>query len=128
MPEPRDANPNIAFEPSDMSVQIVGGIVLGVAGFLIFIALVLAWGYPKATHDVYKAPTMLPPAPALQSDPHADLLAYERQKQAQLTSYGWVDRAKGIVHIPIDEAMRLAAAHGIPGWPTPAAATKSKKP
>lgn len=117
MPEPRDSNPNIAFEASDMSAGAVGGIVLGVAAFLVFIALVLAWGYTRATHDVDKAPTVLPPAPTLQSDPHADLLAYEKEKQARLTSYGWIDRAKGIVHIPIDDAMRTVAAQGIPGWP-----------
>jgi hypothetical protein len=125
MPEPRNTNPNIAFEASDMSVRAVGGIGLGVACFLVFIALVLAWGYAPATHDVYKAPTMLPPAPALQSDPHADLMAFETEKQARLTSYGWVDRAKGIIHIPIDEAMRQVAARGIPDWPA-GTATGSK--
>lgn len=117
MPEPRDVNPNIAFEASDLSVRAVGATALGVAAFLVFIALVLAWGYSGATRDVYKAPTMLPPAPALQSDPHSELIAYEKEKQARLTSYGWVDRAKGIVHIPIDEAMRRVATQGIPGWP-----------
>ena len=28
------------------------------------------------------------------------------QQEAQLTSYGWVDREAGIVHIPIDVAMK----------------------
>lgn len=27
-------------------------------------------------------------------------------KEAWLTSYGWVDKAKGSVHVPIDQAMR----------------------
>jgi len=33
-----------------------------------------------------------------------DLHAHEKQV---LNSYGWVDRQKGIVHIPIDQAMEL---------------------
>jgi hypothetical protein len=33
-----------------------------------------------------------------------DLHAHEQQL---LNSYGWVDRQKGIVHIPIDQAMEL---------------------
>jgi hypothetical protein len=31
-----------------------------------------------------------------------------------LHSYGWVDRQKGIVRVPIDVAMRLAVQHGLP--------------
>lgn len=30
-------------------------------------------------------------------------------KRAQLGSYGWVDREKGIVHLPIERAMELVA-------------------
>ncbi len=36
---------------------------------------------------------------------------------ARLNSAGWDDQAKGIGHIPIDDAMRRVAASGIPDWP-----------
>jgi hypothetical protein len=42
-----------------------------------------------------------------------------REEDRRLKSYGWVDKQVGVVHIPIDEAMRLLAdpknaeAHGI---------------
>lgn len=35
----------------------------------------------------------------------------------RLTSYGWVDRPAGTVHIPIDEAIRLTAERGLPARP-----------
>jgi hypothetical protein len=31
-----------------------------------------------------------------------------------LHSYGWVDRAAGIVRMPIDRAMEVLAEHGLP--------------
>jgi len=38
---------------------------------------------------------------------HAEAL--RRRQLERLGSYGWVDREKGLVHIPIDRAMDLAA-------------------
>jgi hypothetical protein len=32
----------------------------------------------------------------------------------ELTSYGFIDRQKGIVHIPIEEAKKLALQRGFP--------------
>jgi hypothetical protein len=38
-----------------------------------------------------------------------------RQDEARtLSSYGWVDRDKGVVRIPIDRAIDLVAARGVP--------------
>lgn len=34
--------------------------------------------------------------------------AYERQEKKKLTTYGWIDREKGIVRIPIERAMELS--------------------
>jgi hypothetical protein len=54
------------------------------------------------------------PAPHLQYNPTQDLSALRAREQKQLSGYGWVDRSAGIVHIPIDRAMRLIAEKGIP--------------
>jgi hypothetical protein len=43
--------------------------------------------------------------------------AYREAAARHLTGYGWIDKDKGIVHIPIDEAMRRIAERGIPDWP-----------
>jgi hypothetical protein len=43
--------------------------------------------------------------------------AFLQKETEQLNSSGWIDRAHGIAHIPIGEAMRRIAAQGIPDWP-----------
>ena len=46
--------------------------------------------------------------------PVTDLAAMRAAEDRVLHSYGWVDPQKGIVHIPIEEAMKLALAKGLP--------------
>jgi hypothetical protein len=117
MAESGEGNPGVGFEPSDMNPKTVGIVAAGVAVWLLLIPFILALGYPQAAHDVAKAPTLRPPEPRLQIDEARDLRLYDAAKQARLSSYGWVDRGRGIVHIPIEEAMRRLADQGIPGWP-----------
>jgi hypothetical protein len=50
------------------------------------------------------------PAPRLQPAPQPERAAYFADKQQRLDSAGWVDRGAGIAHIPLEDAMRLAAA------------------
>jgi len=58
------------------------------------------------------------PAPNLQlDDGHADSTALATQQEAKLNSYGWVDRSQGTVHIPIQRAMDLILAEGLPVRP-----------
>ena len=46
--------------------------------------------------------------------PVTDLAALRAAEQKALTSYGWVDHEKGVVHIPIDQAMKLTLQRGLP--------------
>jgi hypothetical protein len=55
-----------------------------------------------------------PPQPRLQVNAPADLHAWRAKEDAQLNSYGWVDRDNGIVRIPINRAMELVAQQGLP--------------
>jgi hypothetical protein len=54
--------------------------------------------------------------PVLETDTVADRAAYDAGKQKELNALTWVDRSAGIAHIPIDEAMRMIAASGVPDW------------
>jgi len=56
----------------------------------------------------------LPPVPRLQVTPLQDLEQARAQEESELNSYGWVDPRAGIVHIPIDQAIRLVAERGLP--------------
>jgi hypothetical protein len=85
---------------------------------LLLSVLLVWWIFPKATVD-RRLPSPIPlyPPPRLQSDPAADMWKFREAELARLNSAGWDDQAKGIGHIPIDDAMHRVAASGIPDWP-----------
>jgi hypothetical protein len=55
------------------------------------------------------------------SEPLA-LAEFRAQEEALLTSYGWVEKDRGLARIPIEHAMRIVAAQGLPKFEGPAAA------
>ena len=55
-----------------------------------------------------------PPSPRLQAQPFKDIYQLRSEQRGALTSYGWVDKASGVVHIPIDRAMELMLQRGLP--------------
>jgi hypothetical protein len=69
--------------------------------------------------------------PALQVNPASDLERLQESQRTILNSYGWVDQGKGIVHIPIDEAMKRVLANGLPpaekASPTPVSGSEIKR-
>ena len=65
-----------------------------------------------------------PPAPRLQPDPRADLLALRAQEDAVLNNYAWVDKSRGMVRVPIDRAMQILAERGLPARAVSAGETR----
>lgn len=59
-------------------------------------------------------PALPPPAPRLQTDPAAELAAWRAIEARDLERLEWVDRSRGIVRIPIERAMAVLAARGLP--------------
>jgi len=71
----------------------------------------------------------LPPGPRLQVDARKDLAAYLKDQQQALDTYGWVDQKAGVVRVPIDRAMDLLLAKGLPvRSESTAGAPASKRP
>lgn len=67
----------------------------------------------------------LPPAPRLQNYPFGDVKAYRREQRELLERYVWVDRNTGVVRIPVERAIEVLAAQGLPhrtAEPAPVAA------
>jgi hypothetical protein len=60
------------------------------------------------------------PPPRLQVSPASDLAAFRAHEAQELEAVGWVDRQNGRARIPIEDAMKLLAAHGWPQPPAPA--------
>jgi hypothetical protein len=69
--------------------------------------------YPLAATEASR----LPPEPRLQTAPRQDLRDLRQREQEMLNGYHWVDRAAGIVRIPIKDAMQLTLERGLPARP-----------
>lgn len=52
--------------------------------------------------------------PRLEVKPGASLAELHAAEDADLNSYGWIDRTSGTVRIPIDRAMQLVLERGLP--------------
>lgn len=55
-----------------------------------------------------------PPEPRLQTRPREDLDRLRAGEDLALDSYGWVDAQRGLVRIPIAQAMAEVVAQGLP--------------
>ncbi len=57
-----------------------------------------------------------PPSPRLLVDPVASYHEFKQQEEVLLNSYGWVDKEAGLVHVPIERAIKTLAAQGLPSY------------
>ena len=55
-----------------------------------------------------------PPEPRLQDDPLLDLQKLRARDAERLSTYAWVYRDAGVVRLPIERAIELLAARGLP--------------
>lgn len=112
-------NDDTRFERSDMSVAVIATLAAGVLLYVVVTPFILTRIYRPALSDMSRALDVRPPGPELQLNTAADLAKFRTQEEQRLDSYGWVDRDKGVVHIPIAQAMQDVAAHGIADFPKP---------
>ena len=116
--------PDAEYEHTDIDPGIAGKFALWLA-----IAMVLSGGIVYGTFwlfegreqtwnsDVQRFPLAVgqvkePPMPRLQTQPFKDVWQLKQGQLDKLQTYGWVDQGTGVVHIPIDEAMRVVAERG----------------
>ena len=59
-------------------------------------------------------PAMRFPEPRLQTDDVADMDKLRSDNFGILNSYGWVDKASNVVHVPISRAIDMVAEQGLP--------------
>jgi hypothetical protein len=107
-------------EPSDVGLSLTwtgtAAVLLGV----VFLTAVVFWIFPRSVSDWrLHAPLPKYPAPSLQTNPRADMERFYAEEMQWLNGTGWINKPDGVTHIPIQEAMRIIAQEGIPGWPTP---------
>jgi hypothetical protein len=134
--DPMTVHATVRHQPDDVAV----GRILIFAGALLLLAVVghlvplLLYGYFVKAEDAKQAPLpplaakerlKLPrdldklPAPVLRANDTIHLEELRRKEDARLQGYGWVDPKAGVVHVPIEEAMKkladpaMATKHGI---------------
>lgn len=113
-------------EKRDVYVKWIVGVVLFlfvfglclhgiVAGFLALLKRVPpSTDFWNPVAHVAQAGPGQPPFPVLQVSAPLDLQDFLKRENAELDSYGWIDRHAGIVRMPIDEAMNLVLQEGLP--------------
>jgi hypothetical protein len=124
-------NPQVSFERKDINiVQITGfGVGLLIACMVTVFAMYGLFAFfaqredkvnPAVPHMMESEKPQLPPMPRLQAEPVKELKEMRDNEDMLLTSYGWVDQAKGTVHIPIGQAIDMVAQKGLPVKVSPA--------
>lgn len=115
-------SPRARHETRDISVRVVAWFAVGliVSAIVIQVAITGLFHLFKADHPSKMAasrisePRVFAPEPRLQVNSQADLDHFRATEEAKLNSYGWVDQNAGVVRIPIERAMELIAARGLP--------------
>ena len=84
-------------------------------GFLAFVGIslvVLRIYYGEQINQTVLVPPTPFAKPRLQTNDAGDLARLQAEQRGRLGGYAWVDREKGIVAIPIEEAMKRVVARG----------------
>jgi hypothetical protein len=100
-----------------ISVAIVGFMVYGIFWYMADHPLNTARPNPLAVS------VQIPPPPRIDTHPGAELKELHSYEDTILSTYGWTDKRKGIVRIPIDQAMQLQLQRGFPTSPGTGAKT-----
>jgi hypothetical protein len=122
---PEDLPPGaVYYEKRDVDARpVLKAVAVVIGGTILIVAALLPaflWLRSRAERAEPAPPPMgrhepgrVPEGPRLQTTPVQDLAAVQAEDQRLLSSYGWVDEQKGIVHVPIDVAMRKVAERGL---------------
>src|ERR1700685_224948 len=126
-----EGNPGVSHERRDVNVFQVSafGIGLLLSCIVVVFAMWAMFDFFYSREDaknadnpaalMMKDQNKLPPEPRLQAEPKVELKDLRADEDAILSSYGWVDPNKGIVRIPIDQAIDIVAQKGLPSKPSP---------
>jgi hypothetical protein len=117
--EPEVFDAEIRIRPLVVTMVWVFGVTI-VSAILVWLMLI---GFQKldqhgavAPLPVEKAnPQGLPPEPRLEGTPTANIDVLHKEEEELLNHPGWVDRQQGIVRLPIERALEVAAEKGLPG-------------
>jgi uncharacterized protein (DUF58 family) len=102
---------------TDLNVRlVVGAALLLLAVIAVVLAVMTLFAPPpggaSVGDDLDRAPFEGGSRPGLSVDPARELEELRAEEDERLQSYSWVDRERGIVGIPIEQAMKLLVEEG----------------
>jgi len=123
LPEP-ESNPTVAHEETDADTRAITRFGIGLAFVLILCNVLIWWLFDRfAARESRLSPTVTaivkqqaprePPEPRLQGNPQLDMRKMLDEEDEVLNHYGWVDPDRGIVRIPIQQALEIVAQKGL---------------
>jgi hypothetical protein len=104
--------PSYRPEPPAVATRVVVSVALGFLAFVGISLFLLRIYYGDEINQATFAPPAAFVRPQLQTDDVADLAKLRNRQRRELSEYAWVDHDKGIVRIPIEDAMKLIVARG----------------
>jgi hypothetical protein len=113
-------------ESRDLSIRAIVTFALALTAFVSLAVFLLIGLFGRLREKAERADALppplresrvWPPAPRLQVSSGLDLEELRRREEEQLRTYGWIDRDRRVVRIPIDRAMKLIAERGLPARP-----------
>lgn len=117
-------NASVHHEHSDIDIAgifkfTVGLIVIAAVVHVVIWFMFMSFEATAASADVPNPlrageDVRVPPEPRLQVEPRQDLSSYREREAALLNGYHWIDKAAGVVRIPIDDAMKRVVESGVP--------------
>lgn len=131
-------NPAVAHEHTDADARAITQFGIALTFFLIVSQLLLWWLFSSFSEREQKlsppVPAIVkmqaprePPEPRLQPNPQLDMKKMLQEENQILTQYGSVDPDRGIVRIPVERAIDIAAQQGLPQFKATEAKTKTSK-
>jgi len=124
--KPAAGHAAVAVEPDRVSTRIVVGFGVVVVLMALVAAVLMAALFRTLDSGAEKKEEKLivaaglerresgpPPLPRLQIYPVKHWKDFRAAERERLTTYGWMDRGTGAVHIPIDRAIELIAERGV---------------
>jgi hypothetical protein len=127
--EYRETPPDSTYEHTDAAVWPIVKFMVWLAASAVIIHIGLGFVYELMVRQAMELEQpyplaagqedRLPPAPRLQQFPANELYQFRTGEQDLLDRYGWMNRETGVVHIPIEDAMRLTVERGVLQSATP---------
>ena len=123
MAESSNPNTSVHFEHRDVNVRSMAWVIAAIVVTAIVLHAVLYFlyaGFRSGVAESGRMPKSLDQPrqqttdqPKLQVDPATDINQLREEENKILNTYGWVDKNKGTVRIPIEQAIELVADRGL---------------